>query len=113
MIKFAKDMTVTQRENVMGGTGRYSSQMLFSPEEVTKTRLFACNTMEPGASIGCHSHTGEGEAYLILSGEAVVEEDGVAYTLRPGDCEYCTDGHSHAIYNRSDAPMSFLAIIIL
>ena len=78
MIKFAKDMPVTQRENVMGGTGRYSSQMLFSPEEVTKTRLFACNTMEPGASIGCHSHTGEGEAYLILSGEAVVEEDGVA-----------------------------------
>ena len=68
MIKFAKDMPVTQRENVMGGTGRYSSQMLFSPEEVTKTRLFACNTMEPGASIGCHSHTGEGEAYLILSG---------------------------------------------
>ena len=78
MIKFAKDMPVTQRENVMGGTGRYSSQMLFSPEEVTKTRLFACNTMEPGASIGCHSHTGEGEAYLILSREAVVEEDGVA-----------------------------------
>lgn len=30
MIKFSKDMPVTQRENVMGGTGRYSSQMLFS-----------------------------------------------------------------------------------
>lgn len=80
---------------------------------MTKTLPVCLQYHGAGASIGCHSHTGEGEAYLILSGEAVVEEDGVAYTLRPGDCEYCTDGHSHAIYNRSDAPMSFLAIIIL
>lgn len=113
MIKYANEMQVTERKNVMGGTGVYQSKVLFSPEEVEKTRLFACNTMEPGASIGVHSHTGEGEAYVILSGEAVVEEDGVTYTLHAGDCEYCTDGHTHAIANCSDAPMCFLAIIIL
>ena len=112
MIKYQQDMPVERKEHVKGGDGSYLSQILFTPEELDKTRLFACNTMEPGSSIGVHSHTGEGEAYVILSGEAVVQEDGQDYVLHAGDCEYCTDGHSHAIANRSDKPMSFLAIII-
>lgn len=113
MIKYKENMPVSTKENVMGGAGSYESTELFSQQEVPKTRLFACNTLGPGASIGIHSHTGEGEAYVILDGEAVVEEDGVEYTLHAGDCEYCSDGHTHAICNRSAQPMTFLAIIML
>ena len=113
MIKYQHQMRSEDRENVMGGEGRWVCKHLFEQEEVSKTRLFACNTLPAGTSIGAHTHTGEGEAYVILDGEAVVEEDGVEYILHAGDCEYCTDGHSHAISNRSDAPMTFLAIIML
>lgn len=113
MIKYKQDLNVISRENVMGGTGTFAYTEMFSKEECPKTRVFGCNTMEPGVSIGRHAHTGEGEAYIILDGEAVVEEDGVEYTLRAGDCEYCSDGHTHAIANRSDKPMTFLAIIML
>ena len=113
MIKYKHQMRVQERENVFGGKGSYPCTHLFESEEVSKTRLFACNTMAPGVCLGAHTHTGEGEAYVILDGEAIVEEDGVEYILHPGDCEYCTDGHSHAISNRSDAPMTFLSIVIL
>lgn len=112
MIRYQADQPTTVRSNVRGGDGSYESRQLFSPEEVDKTTLFAVNTMPPGASIGVHSHTTEGEAYVILAGEAVVQEDGTDYVLHAGDCEYCTGGHTHAIANRSEAPMQFLAIII-
>lgn len=113
MIKYKGDMNIIPKENVMGGTGAYTYTEMLSLEECPKTRIFGCNTLNPGVSIGRHAHTGEGEAYIILDGEAVVEEDGVEYVLHPGDVEYCSDGHTHAIANRSDKPMSFLAIIML
>ena len=90
-------MKTLKNEIKIGGVG------LHSGEESTLW-------MRPCGSAGIYFRNKSG---LSAVTEAVVEEDGVAYTLRPGDCEYCTDGHSHAIYNRSDAPMSFLAIIIL
>lgn len=113
MIKYQHNMNQIKKENVMGGSGVYTYTEFFSLEECPKTRVFGCNTLNPGVSIGRHAHTGEGEAYIILDGEAVVEEDGVEYILHPGDCEYCSDGHTHAIANRSDRPMCFLAVIML
>ena len=91
MIKYNADMTVFQKENVMGGTGAYTYTEMLSGEDCPKTRLFGCNTLNPGVSIGRHAHTGEGEAYIILDGEAVVEEDGVEYyTEIEDDDEYET-----------------------
>lgn len=114
MIHRIENQPVSLRSNVLGGAGSYESRELFSRGDVNdKARLFAVNTMPPGASIGVHSHTGEGEAYVILQGEAVVTEDGAEYVLRPGDAEFCSDGHSHSIENRSAEPMSFLALIML
>lgn len=113
MIKYNADMPAFAKENVLGGTGAYTYTEMLSGEDCPKTRLFGCNTLNPGVSIGRHAHTGEGEAYVILDGEAVVEEDGVEYILHTGDVEYCSDGHTHAISNHSDKPMTFLAIIML
>jgi uncharacterized cupin superfamily protein len=112
MIKHKNEMPISPRTNVKGGNGTYESMSLFSAQELDKTTLFAINTMPSGASIGVHPHTAEGEAYVILAGEAVVQEDGTDYVLLPGDAEYCTGGHTHGIANRSDTPLKFLAIII-
>lgn len=112
MIRRSNEMAVSDRTNVKGGQGTYQSQQIFTPEQVEKTTLFACNTLPPQTSIGIHPHTSEGEAYVILQGEAVVTEDGVEHILHPGDAEYCTGGHTHGIANRSEAPLKFLAIII-
>lgn len=112
MIQRSEAMLVSARSNVKGGTGTYQSKAVFTPEQVDKITLFAVNTLPPQTSIGVHPHTTEGEAYVILEGEAVVEEDGVEYLLQAGDAEYCTGGHTHGIANRSDQPLRFLAIII-
>lgn len=105
-------MVTSRRTNVKGGTGTYQSTSIFTPDQVEKTVLFARNTLPPHTSIGIHPHTTEGEAYVILSGEAVVTEDGVEYVLQAGDAEYCTGGHTHGIENRSQQELEFLAIIM-
>ena len=112
MIKRRQEMTVEPRFEVKGGKGAYNSTHIFRAAELDKVNLFAVNTLPPGSSIGVHPHSTEGEAYVILQGQATVTEDGQDFLLNPGDAEYCTDGHSHGIANDSEEPLVFLAIII-
>ena len=113
MIKRKEQMAHTEKSNMRGGNGTIHGVTVFEQSEVPKTRVYSVMTFRPGDSIGVHSHTGEGETYLILEGDAVVTEDGVDYVLHAGDAEYCSDGHTHAIANQSDRPMSMLAIVML
>ncbi len=112
MIKRRQEMSVLPRFEVKGGRGGYDSTQIFNPEELDKINLFAVNTLPPGSSIGVHPHGTEGEAYVILQGQATVTEDGQDYLLGPGDAEFCTGGHTHGIANDSDEVLAFLAIII-
>jgi len=113
MIKRKEQMNHTARANMRGGNGTIRGVTVFEQEELPKTRVYSVMTFQPGDSIGPHPHTGEGESYLILEGEAVVTEDGVDYLLHAGDAEYCSDGHVHAVANQSDRPMCLLAIVML
>lgn len=112
MIRRRQEMNTEPRFEVKGGRGGYDSTHILTAADCDKISLFAVNTLPPGSSIGIHTHTTEAEAYLILQGQATVTEDGQDFILRPGDVEYCSDGHSHGIANDSDEPLAFLAIIL-
>ena len=112
MIKRKAQMTHNTRENLRGGKGVLDFTHIFEGDELDKTRMFAVITVQPGDSIGTHPHEGEGEAYLILDGAATVSEDGVDYILDAGDAEYCSGGHTHALLNHTDRPVTLLAIVI-
>lgn len=112
MIKYKEEQPVTERTRVRGGDGTYFAKEIFSGTEVDKTTLFSLITLPPETSIGIHPHTTEGEAYVILKGEAEVTEDGKNYLLHAGDAEYCTGGHTHGIANRTQEDVQFLAIIM-
>lgn len=113
MITYKDSQPHTQRSQVMGGPGSYDQRSLFTPDQCAKTRLFSVLTMPTGSGIGEHSHTGEGEAYIVLKGQAVVTEDGQEYILNPGDAEYCTDGHTHSVRNAGPETLELLAVIML
>lgn len=78
------------------------------------TRMGASHvTLKPGAwSSQRHWHAEEDELLVMLSGEAVLVEDGGEIVVRPGDvCAWpagVQDGHH--LQNRSDRPCVFLAI---
>ena len=70
-------------------------------------------TLKPGAwSSQRHWHHGEDELVVMLSGEAVLVEDGGETVLRAGDCAAFPKGvaNAHHLQNRSDADCVFVAI---
>jgi quercetin dioxygenase-like cupin family protein len=54
---------------------------------------------------------GDHECYLILSGKARVNDNGVPVELGPGDVNHCLDGQEHGIENIGDADLVFIANI--
>ena len=113
MFHLKNDMTVEIKSNLRGGVGDLAFRHLFSGAELGgRADLFAIVTLEPGQSVGEHPHTANGEAYVVLTGALTVTEDGEARILNPGDAEFCADGHTHSIYNHTDEPATFLALIM-
>ena len=113
MIYKKSEMFTEHKPNLRGGEGSPLFRHLFAAEELGgRASMLAAVTLQPGESIGTHPHEGNGEVYYVLTGSAMVEEDGVERELFAGDAEFCADGHSHAIRNHTDEPMSFLALIL-
>ena len=75
-------------------------------------RMFSHVTVDPGCSIGYHSHEGEFEVYYILSGTAKIVDEGEEYLLHAGDMMQCKSGHAHSIENAGETPLEHIALIL-
>ncbi len=70
-------------------------------------------TLKPGAySSQRHWHRLEDELLIMLSGEAVLIEDGGETVVRPGDVLAWPAGveNGHQLHNRSDSECTFVAV---
>ncbi len=67
--------------------------------------------LEPGASIGEHTHTDNCETIYILSGTGSVIIDGEEEQLTPGMAHYCPTGSTHTLRNHGTAPLDFFAVV--
>jgi mannose-6-phosphate isomerase-like protein (cupin superfamily) len=75
--------------------------------------LFARLTLEPGCSIGMHTHDREEEVFYIISGKGTVDDNGNIYMLKPGDAVKTGDGAYHALENTGTETLVIMAAIIL
>ena len=87
-------------------------------EKVTTARMFVdplgkimSGSLEPGASIGMHTHETSSEIIYILSGTGKILYDDGCETLGPGSCHYCPKGHAHSLINDSDGELEFFAVV--
>jgi len=92
--------------NFKGGEKQFRSHMYMDG---------ACKIMraslEPGASIGVHTHETDCEIIFMLKGTGVVCCDDKKETLSAGNCHYCPRGHSHSLRNESDGTIEFYAVV--
>lgn len=68
-------------------------------------------TLEPGASIGRHTHDANFEVFYGLSGKGKVLYEDTEEPMLPGSCHYCPQGSSHSLVNDSAEPLSVFAIV--
>ena len=100
--------------NPCGGKGDMKLEKILSMEQMKdKCGLFARVTLPPGSVLGYHEHHGNSEAYFILEGEGVYDDNGVKRTVKAGDTTWTSDGSGHGLSNENGScDLVFVALII-
>ena len=113
LFRHSNEMVTQQIENMRGGQGSVTVKHLLNPDEMLgKGRLFAQNTIPPGASIGLHRHQGDIEAYYVIEGSGVYHDNDQAFAIGAGDLAQVDDQNQHSIENTGDVPLVFIALIL-
>jgi mannose-6-phosphate isomerase-like protein (cupin superfamily) len=96
---------------VHGGPGRLDYMSLFD-HTTLDTNLFFLHRgiIQPKSGIGAHFHNQCEEMFVILDGEAQFTVDGRTSVLKGPAGAPVRMGHSHAIYNHTDAPVEWMNI---
>ncbi|MBD5168640.1 MAG: cupin domain-containing protein [Oscillibacter sp.] len=89
-----------------GGEGTFLTKM-----RVDELGKILRGRLEPGSTIGLHTHDTSSEIIYILAGKGRVLYDGEYEPLSAGSCHYCPKGHSHSLINDSDALLEFFAVV--
>jgi mannose-6-phosphate isomerase-like protein (cupin superfamily) len=115
VIRKADAVKVVKASGLRGGKGEVEMRQLLEADKDEfngKGRLFAHNVLKPGTSIGWHQHVGDSEAYYILRGQALVNDNGTEVTVSAGDVVLTQDGEYHSIENNGDQDLEFIALIL-
>ena len=81
-------------------------------ELMSPTRLCAKLELEPGASIGFHTHENEEEMFVVLAGHALVDDNGVEKEVSAGDTILTGNGAGHAVKSLGPETLQMLAVIV-
>ncbi len=100
-------------ENRAGGKGWIHIEDLLDAKALgSQVKMYARVTVDPHASIGVHTHQGDGESYLIVKGEALYHEDGKERRIHAGEVTWTGSGHCHGIENLGEEALVLIALII-
>lgn len=95
------------------GKGTVELRHFFEPTDFRGAgRLFAISLIKPNSSIGYHQHIGDFEAYYILKGRGIYNDNGEVYEVAPGDFLLCRDGESHSLENNGTEDLEYIALIL-
>ncbi|WP_455541991.1 cupin domain-containing protein [Intestinibacter sp.] len=92
--------------NFKGGEKEFNAKM-----NVDENNKIISGRLQPGASIGEHTHETNSEIIFFISGKGKVIYDGKEERVEAGLCHYCPQGHTHTLINDSDAELTFCAVI--
>ena len=106
MLIHFSEMPDTVLEHFNGGEGRLIAKMFNDG-----TNKILKGLLEPGSTVGLHTHTGTSETIFILSGTGKVLYDGEYEPLEAGSCHYCPEGSSHSFVNEGSEDLVFHAVV--
>jgi len=112
MVIRRNEMKTEVREKMRGGEGSAAFVHFVDCEKEKNIRMLAEVTLQPGSSVGKHSHENETEYYIILSGSGTADDNGKETQINAGDTIVTGNGAYHSIANTGSVPLVFHAIIV-
>ena len=101
-----KTLPISELPNFQGGEKTFYAHMF--NDGMTKILL---GKLEPGASIGLHSHDTSCEVIYCLCGSGKCLCDGQEERIAPGMVQYCAKGHAHTLINDGSEDLTFFAVV--
>jgi quercetin dioxygenase-like cupin family protein len=74
----------------------------------TNLRFIIYSELQPGTSIGYHTHENNEEVYVILEGRGIMTISGQTHEVRAGDVILNKPYGSHGLENNSDSDLKIL-----
>ncbi len=101
-------------KNCMGGEGTVMMEKLLNaPKEMLgKGRAYVRHTINPGVTIGIHSHEKEMETMVVISGKAIHTINGEIQHLVAGDIIGAMPGDTHGIACEGNEPLVVIAQVL-
>lgn len=112
MIVRAEERKQLLLANARGGEGTVDRRDYVLEGMPENAKMFAEIRLEPGCSLGTHSHIGEYEILFFKEGEITLNDNGTERVMHPGDFAICQDGECHGIANRTERPAAAYAAIL-
>ena len=109
MIIQKDNLRVEQRTGERLGT---STKLLEESQMHGKAKVFARVALRPGSLAPLHKHEGSFEAFYILAGKGLVDDNGVQAEVTVGDVVFTDDGESHSITNVGENDLEYIALVI-
>ena len=100
------DIPATTLHGFKGGEGALIANM----QDDGQNRILR-GRLDPGSTIGLHTHDTSAEIIFITAGHGRAVCDGVAEELVAGDCHYCPRGSAHTLLCTGQEPLCFLAVV--
>ncbi|MGB0409230.1 MAG: cupin domain-containing protein [Opitutales bacterium] len=112
MIKNVHEIAPEIAESVRGGAGTVSAHKLLDFFPGSAIKSVGIVRLEPGASIGNHSHEGDEDFYYCLSGIGIVIDNGEEQPFAPGTLQITRSGETQALRNTGESELVFLAALV-
>ena len=112
MIKNVHEVIPEVAEAVRGGSGSVTAHKLLDLFPGSAIKSVGLVRLEPGASVGDHSHKGDEDFYFCISGTGIVVYNGVEHPFIPGTLQITRDGESQAIRNTGETELVFLGALV-
>ena len=113
MITRYEDRQIERKDNFKGGEGYLVNRVILPADGMYgKGRIFNTVTLEKNCEIGWHVHDGDGETYLVISGEGEYIDTGTVPTVRAGDVCFTDSGEGHSMKNLRDEPLVLVALVL-
>ena len=103
-------MRVVSIKDIGGEVVKDSEVYLLKDNKTLNNLVLSSTFLRANQCTNGHSHLGQEEVYMFISGEGEMEIDGTKINVREGDCILIEDGEFHKVYNTSHLGLYFVCV---
>ena len=103
-------MQVVSMKDIGGEVVKDNEVYLLKDNKTLNNLVLSSTFLRANQNTTGHTHKGQEEVYMFVSGKGEMEIDGKRFNVREGDCILIEDGEFHKVYNTGHLGLYFVCV---